>query len=191
MKKSPVLFKRDFLFVSGLYLCLVNIKKQLAIIAFLLITSLIPQKVLSQCYPGVICRDSSRLAQPTYSCPFDYYPVCGCDGKTYRNQCVAEFQNGLQCSSYPPCNPFDLYIAPNQVTSTLTLNFYAKTSGFITVYLYSVMGYIEYTSVINAAEGVTTGYYVDLTTIRTGLYILEAIKDGNRSVMKIVVQNPE
>lgn len=83
------------------------------------------------------CKDSSRI-NLAFPCPKpDYYPVCGCDGVTYRNICSAEMQNGIRqgqwrdgsCSGlefdiYPTYTNDKLHFAfvqPQNVTTTANL----------------------------------------------------------------------
>lgn len=49
------------------------------------------------------CVDVS-LINTDAICNMDYNPVCGCDGETYSNACVAKYQNGIISYNPGPCD---------------------------------------------------------------------------------------
>jgi hypothetical protein len=89
------------------------------------------------------CIDSSKI-NLQFQCPdASYKPVCACDGKTYRNICSAEMQNGILQGQWRDgsCSGLEFDIYPTITNDNLNFSFVQLQNNAATAELYIVDQY--------------------------------------------------
>lgn len=138
-----------------------------------------------------LCVDES-LIDPNFICPGFEFPVCGCDGITYQNACIARWHYGVTTWTLGECDVFEIQIPVENDTHFYMTNpienelrFGWKGRQLTEILIYNLHGQmIQRTLTDHDEDGFTQ---LDVSTLPPGLYILQVSdSEGNVRTEKFV-----
>jgi hypothetical protein len=136
------------------------------------------EECLSNCASASNCVDST-LINNAIDCIAIYDPVCGCDGITYGNSCVAIYYHGIMNYTSGECG-----VGVNELMEQIEI-FPNPTNGFIQINA-DLGGRKELTVMSISGQTVLKDSFLnnkktlDLSSLPAGMYLVKMTsKDGN------------
>lgn len=116
------------------------------------------------------CVDSSAII-PSFQCPNnDFYPVCGCNNETYRNECEAKQKYGVQTTYDGSCSGFEIDIIPTFDPNNLYFTLVQANPNFVRQFIVDMYGKLWWEKEIAAVP--REYFQIDISPLSVGTYIL-------------------
>jgi hypothetical protein len=137
-------------------------------------------------FTGNICQDT--LLQTNDPCfGTTYYPVCGCEGTTYRNECAARAEGVLQWNQ-GPCEIFDYDFVPNPMVDQGFIRIFTREQIDIQIWIFDTYFgqryYFRFPSVFPLVQLESS---IDVRGFGNGLYFMVMEGGGQFKVKRLLV----
>ncbi|MCY7409560.1 MAG: PKD domain-containing protein, partial [Chitinophagales bacterium] len=142
------------------------------------------------------CVDESVI-DLNVECITVYEPVCGCDGVTYMNECVAYHYHGILSWTVGECDSLiggggdkqKLYVYPNPAVDHVTLSYYLNQQSDLQIQLFDLEG--KELLIMNQTQAAIGwhSYFVNTSLLSKGMYVVKLKAGDQLQTSKLVLGN--